>query len=102
MQDGGVCASASSPLPPTFGLLLVCLQALRMRKEGIAMPNVTVEWLDGRTVEQKRKVIAGITDLLVEVAQARREAVQVTFRDMHKQDWGRGGLLAIDRTDVTP
>lgn len=64
------------------------------------MPNVTIEWLEGRTVEQKRKVIAGITDLLVEAADARREAVQVTFRDMSRDSWGRGGLLATDRTDV--
>jgi 4-oxalocrotonate tautomerase len=64
------------------------------------VPNVTVEWLAGRTLEEKRKVIAGITDLLVEAAGARREAVQVTFRDMQRDDWGRGGVLAIDRTDV--
>jgi 4-oxalocrotonate tautomerase len=66
------------------------------------MPNVTIEWLPGRTLEQKRKVIAGITALLVEAADARREAVQVTFREMSKEDWGRGGLLGIDRTDVKP
>jgi 4-oxalocrotonate tautomerase len=66
------------------------------------MPNVTIEWLQGRTLEQKRRVIAGITDLLVEAADARREAVQVTFREMTKEDWGRGGLLGVDRTDVKP
>ena len=66
------------------------------------MPNVTIEWLQGRTLEQKRKVIAGITDLLVEAADARREAVQVTFREMTKENWGRGGFLGIDRTDVKP
>jgi 4-oxalocrotonate tautomerase len=66
------------------------------------MPNVTIEWFQGRTLEQKRRVIAGITDLLVEAADARREAVQVTFREMTKEDWGRGGLLGIDRTDVKP
>lgn len=66
------------------------------------MPNVTIEWLQGRTLDQKRKVIAGITDLLVNEASARREAVQVTFVDMSKEDWGRGGLLGVDRTDVAP
>lgn len=66
------------------------------------MPNVTIEWLAGRTIDQKRAVIAGITDLLVEEADARREAVQVTFREMTKEDWGRGGSLGIDRTDVKP
>jgi 4-oxalocrotonate tautomerase len=64
------------------------------------VPNVTVEWIEGRTVEEKRKVIAGITELLVEAAGARKEAVQVTFRDMARDSWGRGGLLAVDRTDV--
>ena len=64
------------------------------------MPNVTVEWMEGRTLDQRRAVIAGVTDLLVEAADARREAVQVTFRDMTKESWGRGGLLGIDRTDV--
>jgi 4-oxalocrotonate tautomerase len=64
------------------------------------MPNVTIEWLEGRTVEQRRAVIAGVTDLLVEEADARREGVQVTFREMTKESWGRGGLLGIDRTDV--
>jgi len=29
------------------------------------MPNVTIEWLEGRTVDQRRAVIKGITDLLV-------------------------------------
>jgi 4-oxalocrotonate tautomerase len=66
------------------------------------MPNVTIEWLEGRTLDQKRNVIAGITDLLVDAADARREAVQVTFISMSKEDWGRGGLLGIDRTDVHP
>lgn len=66
------------------------------------VPNVTIEWLEGRTLDQKRKVIAGITELLVAEADARKEAVQVTFREMSKENWGRGGLLGIDRTDVVP
>lgn len=66
------------------------------------VPNVTIEWLQGRTLDQKRKVIAGITDLLVDVADARKEAVQVTFIETTKETWGRGGLLGIDRTDVVP
>jgi 4-oxalocrotonate tautomerase len=66
------------------------------------MPNVTIEWLEGRTVDQRRAVIKGVTDLLVEEANARREAVQVTFRDMTKETWGRGGLLGIDNPDVKP
>jgi len=65
------------------------------------MPNVTAEWLEGRTLDQKRRVIAAITDALVDHAHANRERVQVTFRVMTKQDLGRCGLLGCDRTDVT-
>jgi len=46
-------------------------------------------------------VIAAITDALVDHARANRERVHVTFREMTKEDWGRGGLLGCDRTDVT-
>jgi 4-oxalocrotonate tautomerase len=78
-------------------------RGVRWDRKGVRIvPNVTIEWLQGRSLDQKRKVIAGITDLLVDVADARREAVQVTFIDMSKEDWGRGGLLGIDRTDVHP
>jgi 4-oxalocrotonate tautomerase len=65
------------------------------------MPNVTVEWLEGRSLDEKRQVIAAITDALVDHARANRERVHVTFREMTKEDWGRGGLLGCDRTDVT-
>lgn len=64
------------------------------------MPQVTVHFLKGRTPEQKRRIIDRITDTLVEEAGSRREMVQVTFLEVSKEDWGRGGLLGVDRTDV--
>ena len=64
------------------------------------MPQVTVHLLKGRTREQKRRIIDRITDALVEEAGSRREMVQVTFLEVSKEDWGRGGLLGMDRTDV--
>ena len=63
------------------------------------MPYVTIEWLEGRTIDQKRKVIAAITDALVDLADARREGVQVVFKDLSREIWGKGGILGIDRTD---
>ena len=87
---------------PGADVSFVALPRPRGTEGVVVVPNVTIEWLQGRTLDQKRKVIAGITDLLVDVADARREAVQVTFINMSKEDWGRGGLLGIDRTDVHP
>ncbi|HET7573109.1 MAG TPA: tautomerase family protein [Gaiellaceae bacterium] len=66
------------------------------------MPNVTVEWLQGRSLDERREVVKGITDVLVEQGRARREAVQVTFIEITKETWGRGGLLGCDRDDVHP
>jgi 4-oxalocrotonate tautomerase len=64
------------------------------------MPLVTVQILEGRTLDQKRRLVARITDALIEEAGARREMIQVRFLEVSKEDWGRGGLLGIDRTDV--
>jgi 4-oxalocrotonate tautomerase len=64
------------------------------------MPYVTVHLLRGRTIEQKRRVIARITEALVEETGARHEMVQVRLVEVSKEDWGRGGLLGIDRVDV--
>lgn len=64
------------------------------------MPHVIVHLLEGRSVEEKRRLIARITDALVEEAGARREMVNVTFWEVGKDEWGRGGLLGVDRTDV--
>jgi 4-oxalocrotonate tautomerase len=64
------------------------------------MPLVTVHLLQGRTLEQKRRLAARITDAMVEEANARREMVQVRFLEVSTEDWGRGGLLGIDRSDV--
>jgi 4-oxalocrotonate tautomerase len=64
------------------------------------MPLVTVHLLEGRTLDQKRRLVARITDALIEEAGARREMIQVRFLEVSKEDWGRGGLLGLDRSDV--
>jgi 4-oxalocrotonate tautomerase len=64
------------------------------------MPFVTVHLLEGRTLDQKRRLVARITEALIEEVGARREMIQVRFLEVSKEDWGRGGLLGIDRSDV--
>jgi 4-oxalocrotonate tautomerase len=62
------------------------------------MPVIQITLLKGRTVEQKRKVAARLTDVLVEEAGAKREAVTVTFVEVTKEDYASGGRLLADRT----
>lgn len=62
------------------------------------MPVIQITLLKGRTLEQKRKVAARLTDVLVEEAGAKREAVTVTFVEVTKEDYASAGVLLADRT----
>jgi 4-oxalocrotonate tautomerase len=53
--------------------------------------------LQGRTVDQKRKIAQRITDAMVEEAGARREAIVVTFLEVSKESYASGGELMADK-----
>ena len=57
------------------------------------MPVVTIDWYEGRSAEQKREIAEKLTDLLVEVGNARREDVWIRFADSPKSEWAIGGEL---------
>jgi 4-oxalocrotonate tautomerase len=57
------------------------------------MVVVQVEWLAGRTPEQKEELVAGITDILGRVGGAQRENVQVVLHGVPPSNWGRAGEL---------
>ncbi|MBW2059520.1 MAG: 2-hydroxymuconate tautomerase family protein [Deltaproteobacteria bacterium] len=59
------------------------------------MPVVIVEMWEGRTVEQKRELVDGITSAF-EAIGTPREVVQVIVKDNPKHNWGVGGKLASD------
>jgi 4-oxalocrotonate tautomerase len=61
------------------------------------MPLVQVTMLQGRTVDQKRKIAARITDAMVEEAGARRDAIVVTFVEVSRESYASGGVLMIDK-----
>jgi 4-oxalocrotonate tautomerase len=61
------------------------------------MPLIQVTMLQGRTIDQKRKIAARITDTMVEEAGARREAIVVTFIEVSKESYASGGELMIDK-----
>lgn len=60
------------------------------------MPIVTVELLEGRTVEQKRQLVEEITKALINIG-AQREAVRIIIRDLSKQNFAIGGELASEK-----
>jgi len=64
------------------------------------MPVVTVEIWEGRTVDQKRKLVGAITDAMVEHAEANPDALHVIIHEIPRENWGLAGVLGVDRTDV--
>lgn len=57
------------------------------------MPLVTVEWLEGRSHEQKRQLIEAVTNAFVAIAQVPKEQVWIVFRDVKRSDWAMSGKL---------
>lgn len=57
------------------------------------MPVVIVEMWEGRTVEQKEKLIQGITKAF-EAVGTKAEAVSIVLHDVSKNNWGSGGKQA--------
>ena len=59
------------------------------------MPVVSVEMWEGRTIDQKRQLVEGITETFVKIGTP-AEAVHIVINDIPKHDWGNGGKLASD------
>ena len=56
------------------------------------MPIITVEMKEGRTVEQKRQLVEGITSACVKIG-APAEKVRIILRDIPRQNFAVGGKL---------
>ena len=57
------------------------------------MPVVQVNIKVGRTLDQKRDIVARMTDVLVDVCGAARERVHIIITEVEEDNWGRGGQL---------
>ncbi len=65
------------------------------------MPLVQITLLKGRTAEQKRKIAARVTAVMVEEAKADPDAIVVTFVDVERDSYARGGVLMLDKKPKT-
>ena len=59
------------------------------------MPVVIVDMWDGRTIDQKKILVEGITATFRQIG-VPAEAVHVIINDIPKHNWGTGGKLASD------
>lgn len=57
------------------------------------MPTYRVEMLEGRTLEQKKKLAQEITRVSVDVLGGAPESVQVIITEVARDNWATGGKL---------
>jgi 4-oxalocrotonate tautomerase len=60
------------------------------------VPIVTVQQ-SPRDLDQKRRLVAGITQAFVDAYEIRPEQVQVFIQEVAHENWAKGGKLAADR-----
>ncbi len=60
------------------------------------MPVVTINMWDGRTVEQKRQLVADITAAFAKIG-VPPEHLHIIIKDIPKHNWGNAGKLASDK-----
>lgn len=61
------------------------------------MPHVQISWVEGRTPEQKKKIVERVTQALVEEGRAKRENIHVAFHDLPPTDYAEGGITVADQ-----
>ena len=66
------------------------------------MPTIRVEMFEGRTHDQKRALVAALTDACVRSIGASPESVDILLFDIAKQDWATGGVLWSDKGAAPP
>jgi 4-oxalocrotonate tautomerase len=71
----------------------------RPRREGRRriVPEVTIQLAEGRTLEQKRALVKGLTDAVVNACGVDAESVIVVIHENPKTDKAKGGVLFCDR-----
>ena len=62
------------------------------------MPTNRVEMIEGRTVEQKKKLVEEITRVSVEVLGGTPEMVDILITDVKRENWATGGKLWTERS----
>ena len=68
-------------------------------REGGTMPFITVKMVEGRTLDQKREIVSGITKVVAQACNISEDRVYLFIEDMTKEEYGRGGVLLCDKEE---
>ena len=57
------------------------------------MPMVTVEWLEGRSAQQKAQLTETLTEAFVRIAKISPDQLWIVFKDVKRSDRAMAGKL---------
>ena len=63
------------------------------------MPAYHIEMMEGRTLDQKKKLVEAITRVTVEVLGVKPDSVDILIADIKRENWATGGKLWSDPRD---
>ena len=63
------------------------------------MPTYHIEMMEGRTPDQKKKLVEAITRVTVEVLGVTPESVDILIADIQRDNWATGGKLWSEPRD---
>lgn len=61
------------------------------------MPIIQVNLMEGRTVAQKRAMIAAVTDAVVDSLGVRADSVRIIINELHPEHFALAGVSAGER-----
>ena len=61
------------------------------------MPFIKVQWVAGRTREQKAQLAEKITEAFIEIAKVSRDHVWIAFEDVERSCWSMEGKLLDEK-----
>jgi len=62
------------------------------------MAHVQITMLEGRTIEQKRRAVKRITEIMQEELNVNPEKMTIAFVEVPRHSYARNGTLISDRT----
>jgi 4-oxalocrotonate tautomerase len=61
------------------------------------MPDIVIYMKEGRSVEQKRKLVKSVTEAVVNSVSVTPDAVEIIIVDSSPNNFARGGVLLSDK-----
>ncbi|EEP7572799.1 4-oxalocrotonate tautomerase [Listeria monocytogenes] len=68
----------------------------KKRYRGEKMPFVTIQFLEGRSDDQKKALVSEVTEVVSKNLKAPKENIHVILEEMKKTDYGVGGIRKSD------